>query len=227
MRVASLVSGGKDSIFASYVAHHWGWDVTAYVTLVPDAEAPMLFHRPNAAWVELQAKAAGVPWRGVRLGAGDDEEAALQRALSGLDVDGVTTGALASEYQRTRFERVCHRLGIKTFSPLWHHSAANHLRDLERAGIRSVFAHVAAAGLTSEWLGKPLDGPNLAVLEELARRHRIHLGGEGGEYETFVTDAPQFRSRVVIDKARSEISRDHATYVIEAARLEAKFGPSP
>ncbi|MBI2078446.1 MAG: diphthine--ammonia ligase [Euryarchaeota archaeon] len=227
MRVASLVSGGKDSIFASYVAHQSGWEVSAYVTLLPEAEAPMLFHRPNAAWAKLQAKAARVAWRAVNLGAQDDEEAALERALSGLRVDGVTSGALASEYQRTRFESVCHRLGLKTFAPLWHHDPARHLRDLEAAGIRSVFTHVSASGLGAEWLGEPLEGANIPVLEELGRRHRIHVAGEGGEYETFVTDAPHFASRIVIDKAHTEIARDTATYVIESARLEAKTSLRP
>ena len=227
MRVASLVSGGKDSIFASYVAHQWGWEVAAYVTLLPEAEAPMLFHRPNTAWVKLQAQAAGVPWRAATVGATDDEEDALERALAGLRVDGITSGALASEYQRTRFERVCHRRGLKSFAPLWHHDPPAHLRDLERAGVRSVFTHVSASGLGAEWLGKPIEGPNITILEELGRRHRIHVAGEGGEYETFVTDAPHFRSRIIFDKTRTELARDHATLVIESARLERKAGPAP
>src|SRR5687767_5084439 len=103
MRVACLVSGGKDSIFAAQVAANWGWEIDSFLTILPHEENPMLFHRPNVEWVRLQAEAAGVPWRTENGVEGEDESVALERLLSTLKVDGITAGALASEYQRTRF----------------------------------------------------------------------------------------------------------------------------
>lgn len=219
MRVLSLVSGGKDSVYASWVAQQWGWDVAAYVTFLPEATTPMLFHRPNAKWVELQARAAGIPWRGVPLPRRDDEEAVLRKALQGLKVDGITTGALASEFQRTRFERACHAAGLKTFSPLWRHEPSQHLHDLLGSGIRAIFVHVAANGLGREWLGRTLDDAAVGDLERVAQKHRINVAGEGGEYETFVTHAPHFRSRIEIQKGSSSWARDSGTYEIQRARL--------
>src|SRR5919106_6640200 len=131
MRVACLVSGGKDSILAAQVVRDAGWELDSFVTLLPDADAPLLFHRPNAKWVELQAEATGVPWLTERVADDADELPALDRVFSRLkNVDGVVSGALASEYQRTRFEAVAHKHRLKTFAPLWHHGPEQHVRDV-------------------------------------------------------------------------------------------------
>lgn len=36
------------------------------------------------------------------------------------DVTAVASGAIASDYQRTRVERVCARLGLVSLAYLWH-----------------------------------------------------------------------------------------------------------
>jgi len=35
MKVASLFSGGKDSVFSIYIAKQWGWDITHLVSIYP------------------------------------------------------------------------------------------------------------------------------------------------------------------------------------------------
>lgn len=223
MRVASLVSGGKDSFFASHLAQQRGWEVTHYVTIAPQGEDPHLYHRPNVAWVELQARCAGIPYLTVPSPPGEAAElATLRSALERLAVDGVTSGAIASEYQRTRIERVCHELGLKSFAPLWHHDRVRHLRDLLEARFEAVIVHVAAEGLGKEWLGRKLDEEAVEDLARLQRTHRIDPAGEGGEYETFVLDAPQFEHRVQIEEAEGFWKRDAGTLVIRRARLKFK-----
>ena len=185
----------------------------------------MLFHKPNAKWVELQAKAAGVPWIAERVGDEQDELPALERLFGRLrNVDGIVTGALASEYQRTRFERVAHRFGLKTFAPLWHHEPIQHVRDVRACGLRVRFVHIAADGLDAPWLGRELDDDAVADLDKLATTKRINAAGEGGEYETFVADAPLFSHRIHIE-GRAEPARDHGTWVIDDARLAPKRNP--
>lgn len=222
VRVACLVSGGKDSILAANVAHHWGWTIAAFVTLRPEHPNPELFHHPNTEWVRLQAEAAGVPWRSRELPSGADEAEALGTALRGLAADGIVSGALASEFQRTRFERVCHGLGLRSFAPLWHHDPAQHLRDLLATRIRARIVHVAAEGLDRSWLGRELDLAAAEQLSRVAARSRLNVAGEGGEYETFVTDAPLFRSRIEIEAASTRWRRDEGTWTIQKARLAAK-----
>lgn len=227
VRVACLVSGGKDSLLAATVAWQWGWQVSAFVTLEPDEPNPHLFHHPNTSWVRLQAEAAGVSWRPRRVKAGEDESEALSAALKGVRAEAIVSGALASEFQRTRFERVCHGLGLKSFAPLWHHEPRRHLRDLVAAGIRCRFVHVAAEGLDASWLGRELDEAATQDLLRVAQASRLHVAGEGGEYETFTTDAPMFRRRIEIEAAETQWRRDEGTWRILKARLAPKHRLDP
>lgn len=227
MRVACLVSGGKDSVMAAYTVACWGWDVTSFLTLLPESDAPLLYHRPNAKWVELQAQAANVPWIAEGVEDERDELPALSRLLGRVRADGIVTGALASEFQRTRFERAAREQGLKSFAPLWHHDPAEHVHGLPAAGVEAVIVHAAAEGLDQAWLGRTLDDDAARGLMGLAARTRLNPAGEGGEYETFVVDAPSFSQRIEIQKARREWSRDHGTLVIEAARLAPKRRPPP
>ncbi len=225
MRVACLVSGGKDSILAAQVVRDSGWELDSFLTLLPDAEAPMLFHKPNAKWVRLQAEAAGVPWLTERVADEADELPALSRLFKRVKVDGIVTGALASEYQRTRFERIAHQHGLKTFSPLWHHDPKQHVRDVQACGLKVRFVHVAADGFDQSWLGRELDEASVRDLEKLSATKRINVAGEGGEYETFTYDAPLFRSRIDIKTGHPDSGRDHGTYVIDQADLLSKAKP--
>ncbi len=41
----------------------------------------------------------------------------MKAVLEGLKIDGVVVGALASEYQKQRVDRVAKELGIESFAP--------------------------------------------------------------------------------------------------------------
>ena len=38
-----------------------------------------------------------------------------------LEIDALVVGALRSDYQKTRIERMCEKLGLISYCPLWHH----------------------------------------------------------------------------------------------------------
>src|SRR5260221_1656380 len=121
VKVAALVSGGKDSVLAAHVAMSHGWDVTHVVTVRPRANDSYMFHSPNTHLGAMIAEAMGKPHVEVATAGEKERELAdLERALAELPIDGFTSGALASEYQRTRLEGIGHRLGLKSFAPLWH-----------------------------------------------------------------------------------------------------------
>jgi len=73
------------------------------------------------------------------------EAAALREIAAGDDVDlaGVTAGAVESEFQTSRIQGMCDRLGIDLFAPLWQEpgrarrgDVRGGLRDPDRAGCR-------------------------------------------------------------------------------------------
>jgi len=194
MRLACLFSGGKDSTFAVWYMLSQGHEVEL-VSVIPEPES-MMFHVPNASLTSLLAKAMGLPLSTVKA-AHEHELTALQSLLSSLKVDGVVSGALASDYQKTRIERICHSLKLRSFAPLWHIDPSVYMSTLLSANFKVIFSAVASDGLDAAWLGRELDARAVADLKKLP----LHLCGEGGEYETLVLDAPFFRKRLKITKA--------------------------
>ncbi len=227
MTVSALVSSGKDSLYAAYLAETQGWPVDELVTLRPRVADSMMFHTPNLDLVALQAEAWGKRHRS-EVVSGSDEAAeleALERALSG-DRGPVVVGAIASSYQWARVLRVADRLGRRVYAPLWRVDPERVVREEIAAGLDIRLVHLAAEPLTPDLLGRTLD---LETLSEIGRRgrsvRRVNPAGEGGEYETLVVDAPFWSKRLELERARREIDRSTARLVVEAARLADKPRP--
>lgn len=198
-----MFSGGKDSCYSVWLAQHQAWDINRLVTIKPEAPDSWMFHYPNVEWTGLQARSMGLQHTLVSTSA--DDLARLEETLRKLkleqNLDGIVTGAIASEYQKTRFDYVCERVGLRSFSPLWHKRPETIVDDLVAAGFRIIMSGVAAAGLDESWLGKELTPTAWNELRKISTRFGIHLAGEGGEYETFVVDAPQFLQPIAISES--------------------------
>ena len=225
MRVAVLFSGGKDSTYAGWLAQHQCWDIPILLTIAPSSQDSMMFHYPNVKWTRLQAQALGIKQHVVSTFANNELEE-LEKSLNDVkkqySVDGLVTGAVASDYQKSRIDQICDRLQLKTYNPLWHKSSHRVANDLHQAGLKIIFTRVAANGLDSSWLGHVITGANWNRLMELSKKYRFNLSGEGGEYETFVIDAPHFARRIEIEKGTIQSDGDAKTFVIESASLHEK-----
>ena len=113
MRVAVLSSGGKDSAAAWWWAMCKGWDVTHLVTVRITGGDSWMFQVPGTHLVEHQAKLAGIEWIQVdSCGERETEIDDLEQALSALKIDGIVSGALRSDYQKSRIERMAERLDL-------------------------------------------------------------------------------------------------------------------
>lgn len=223
MRVIALLSGGKDSVSAVEVARSQGWEVVAGLSMHPDQDDAWMFHTPNLGVVRAVAQALGIPLVEAPARSGPDAEVAdLEAALGAAKVafrlDGVVSGALASEYQRTRIERIGHRLGLKTFAPLWHKDPTAYLRTLADWDVR--FARTAAEGVPNAWAGTRMAPAHIAAMA--AHPARPNVCGEGGEYETLVLDCPAYQRRIVVDKARIESTASRSTWHVQAWHTEPR-----
>ena len=86
----------------------------------------------------------------------NDETEDLFRLLSTVkeaqpEIQGVSVGAILSNYQRARVENVCTRLGLTTFAYLWQTDQKELLAEMIRAGLTAVIIKVAAIGKLSFW----------------------------------------------------------------------------
>ncbi len=204
MDVAALFSGGKDSTCAVYLAQQKGWTVTYLVSMVP-SEDSMLFHVPNVHLTELHSEAMGIPLKQVKVSGEPEEELeVLKDVLRDLDVEGLVTGAIASDFQWSRFNRICEEIGIKCYSPVWRKDQMRVLWDIVEAGFEVIVVGVSAEGLDESWLGRRIDTACLKDLALLEKEKGINPSGEGGEYETLVLDGPNFQKRLEIGEAEKK-----------------------
>ena len=202
MKLGILFSSGKDSTNVLWYYLEQGWDVRCLLSLLPSNPDSWMFQSPDKKLLERQAAALGLPilfqqTAGEKEEELDDLKALLERAKAEHGIDGVAVGALASDYQQERVNRICHQLNLKTFSPLWHTDQLQLLREMVAAGFDIRMTRIAADGLSADWLGKKLTEEDLDKLEMLGKKG-FHPAGEGGEFETIVLDGPIFRQPIQI-----------------------------
>ena len=225
MKLAALISGGKDSLYAVYLAKKEGHDIRYLLSMMPERSDSYMFHHPNIELTGLQAELMGIPLLVEKtLGEKEEELKDLERLISRVknEVDGILTGALASNYQKDRIDKICKKFSLESISPLWHIDPERYWRDLLNVGFKIMVTAVSAEGLEESWLGRIIDEKAINELKELNRKFKIHLGFEGGEAETLVLDCPMFRKKIEIVEAKKEWDGQRGTYVIKSTKLSEK-----
>lgn len=199
MTWAALTSGGKDSILALQKALDNGHNVSHMITVVPKNPDSYMFHSANLHAVPVIAERCGLVYVGIPTdGEKEAELLDLKAGLAALPIDGVIVGAIESEYQRSRVAALCDELGLALYAPLWRMDPLALLREVaERMDVRIVVT--AADGLGDNILGKRIDAGLIELLCRIAEKRRVHIAGEGGEYESLTLDAPCFSSPVQYD----------------------------
>ncbi len=217
MRLASLYSGGKDSSFSLYVAEQMGHEIPYLVNVVPEDRASWIFHTPNLNVVPAIAEAMGKELiLGRSTGEEDSDMEGLRQALDGLDIDGIVTGAVWSDYQWDRMNLVCGDLGLKFFAPMWRKDQDYLMEQMIDAGVEAVIVGCYAEGFDESWLGRPLNHETLAELRKLRDKYGISIMGEGGEYESLTLNSPSFRYPLKIAGSRKEWNRNNGLLCVES-----------
>lgn len=222
MSNACLYSGGKDSTLALHKAVRSGKKIDLLITMRPENEYSYMFHYPNTAYTSLQAEALGI--RQVFADTKGEKELELmdlERVLKENDVKLLVTGATYSSYQADRINNICKNLGIESVAPLWHIEPLEELNELS-SDFNAIITSVSAEGFDKSFLGARIDDKIIKRLQKLNSRYKVNMLFEGGEAESFVLDAPLFRKRIIIEKAKTEWDGSTGRYMIEQAHLESK-----
>ena len=155
MDVAILFSGGKDSTMAVYAAIEAKEDVKYLLSMKSKNDESYMFHVPNIHITDLLSQALDIPIMSVETDGVKEEELKDLKAaffeLKNLGVEAVYTGALYSQYQKSRIERLGEEVGLKIVSPYWHVDELEYMRKIVSLGFKIMICGVAAWGLDESW----------------------------------------------------------------------------
>ncbi len=225
MKILSILSGGKDSNYALYLAEKYYGEVEYILTIKPRNIYSYAFHYPNVNFVSLQVKAMEKKHIVEEVSGEKDTELLefrniLKKLKKNLRIDAIVSGVVKSNYQKKRLDTICKDLGIKHISPLWQRNEEELWKEMLRLGFEIIITSVATHGLDVNWLGKKIGMKEFEELLKLSRRYGFNLSFEGGEAETFVLYMPLYKKRIKILKYRKVIeSRTNGFYIIEEAIL--------
>ena len=224
MRICSLFSGGKDSVFSSFKAISQGHKLECLITIISSNPESYMYHVPNIELAELQAIAMEIPiitreTKGEKEKELEDLKLTLEEAKAEYSIEGLVNGAIYSNYQLRRIQNICAELDLECLSPLWKLKPKEMLLEMLNHGFLIIMSAVAAGGLGPEWLGKELTRETVDELSKLHETCYVCTGGEGGEFETLVLDAPLFKKRLKIVDAEPIWDGQAGVYSVKKAIL--------
>lgn len=208
MNLASLFSGGKDSIFAIFKAGLEGHNTVCLISIFPHSDDSHLLHYHNIRFTSIQAKAMKIPQLVAQVNKNDDKKeldeitSQLEKAKKEFRIEGIVHGGILSEYQKDRFEKIAKKLDLKVISPLWQCNQKEYLNELLKSNFKFIITSVTSEGLDDSWLGHKITREDIENLENLSAKHGFNISFEGGEAETFVVDCPLFSKPIKIIDAK-------------------------
>ncbi len=226
MKIAALFTGGKDSTYSLYLAQK-RFDVCCLITLIPQNPESYMFHYPNIEFTKYQAEALEIPiiqrkTKGEKEKELKDLENAIIEAKEKFGIKGIVSGAIKSTYQFERVKKICEKLNLFCYAPLWNCDELKYLKDFIKDGFKAIVTGIFAYPLTEEYLGMEINEKFIKKFLELKEKYGISIVGEGGEFETFVLDGPNFKKRIEIVEFEKEYKNYSGILKIKKVKLIEK-----
>jgi len=203
MKLGLLFSGGKDSVYSGFLAKKLGHKLNCLISIYSKNKNSYMFHTPSISKTKRQAEAMQLPiiiqeTKGEKEIELKDLEKAIKSAIKKYKIEGIVTGAIQSVYQSSRIQKICNKLKIECFNPLWQVNELEYLNNLIKNKFKIIITGVFAYPLDGKWLGREINRKFIEEIKELNKKYKISLIGEGGEFETFVVDCPLFKKELKI-----------------------------
>lgn len=205
MKVGVLFSGGKDSTYAAYLARQEGHEISCLITIESKNKESFMFHTPSIEQAKKQAEVMEIPLiivktKGEKEKELEDLEKAIYDAKKKYQIEGIVTGAVGSVYQSARIQKICNKLGLECFNPLWQKNQIELLEELIKNKFEIIIIGVAAYPLDEKWLGRKIDKKFIIEMKKLQEKYKINPAGEGGETESFVLNCPMFKKGLEVKR---------------------------
>jgi diphthine-ammonia ligase len=222
-KIAALISTGKDSIFAAHLLRRFNYELGCMITIHSKNKDSFMYHTPATSLSEDISNLIGIPLVSVQNDDGKEEELGSLRegianAMELYGIKGISSGAIQSNYQRTRLLLICEEFGLSMHSPLWQTDTERYARSLIKSGFRIIITRCSAEGLDIRDCGREYDDN---FIEKL-RKNNLSLVGEGGEFETLVTDCPLYHGRILIKRHHVEDRGNDYILIIDEHEIERR-----
>ena len=186
MEAAALFSGGKDSIYAIYLAEKQGYKVDHLICLIPSLPWPS----PHAANVQCLTMLADSMKKHLAIIDYREGEEGLVQELKRLKINALIAGDIAVEQHVTHLKKVCGSAEATLLEPLFGMNPLALLNEMLSLGFKAIIVGVDTQRLDEKWLGFILSAETANLF--LSQNKNIDPLGENGEYHTIVTECPLY-----------------------------------
>ncbi len=185
MNAVGLFSGGKDSLYAIYLAMKQGVEVEHLISMVPNLPRPS----PHGENIEALKTLAGSMGKELTI-VDFNIEGSFIEALKGLKIDALIAGDIYVESHLTYLQEICSKVGLKLLEPIYGRDTSELFHEIFSSGFKALITGVDRKFLGEDWLG-------FTISEETAAGFLSKIGdvdplGENGEFHTLVLECPLY-----------------------------------
>jgi len=227
LNLGVLYSGGKDSnysLFLTFMKHN----IKCLINIQSENNESYMFQSLGKDFINYQSEALNIPLikyktKGIKEEELKDLKEAIKIAIEKYNIEGIVTGAIKSSYQSSRIQKICDELNILCFNPLWQINEEKFLEELLKNNFEVYVLGIFSYPLSKDFLGVKLDNKILEKLKYLGKKYKINIAGEGGEFESFVTDSPLFKKKLVLEFGEKKMFSENSGEIeIKSIRIVEK-----
>lgn len=214
MNLAILFSGGKDSNYVTYLASKEN-NISCLITLKSDNPNSYMFQSVGNELIKHQAKSMQIPLleqttKGEKETELKDLKKALQKAKEKYKIEGVVTGAIKSCYQASRIQKIAKELDLWCYNPIWQINEDEYMDKLLEKKFDIKIFGIFSYPFQKPYLGKTINQEFLNKLKQLRKEYQISIAGEGGEYESFILDGPNYAQKLEIENIQTNMDSENS-----------------
>jgi diphthine-ammonia ligase len=203
VKAVALFSGGKDSLYAVYLAEKQGVTVDHLLTLLPTLPWPSP-HAENVEALKILAESMRKQHTIVDF----KKEGAFVEALERLEVDALIAGDINVEAHLAGLKDVCNKTGLELLEPIYGRDTSKLFSEIFGLGFKALITGVNLKYLGEEWLGFVISEESGAGF--LSKIGSVDPLGENGEFHTLVLECPLYAKPFKVKSVEKKAAKDMA-----------------